>query len=156
MGAGNVTYQSGDALFIPELIANMRELDRGELRATSDNPFHEQLDTSLRWSIAPGAAFSPKGELLCLFGAAPVNMLGDTAVPWLIGTKALSRYPRALKEGAAGYLGAIQQQYPRLYNYVDARNLPSIRWLKRMGFEIEAAEPFGYQSLPFHPFHKGY
>lgn len=143
-------------MFIPELIANMRELDRAELRATSSRAFHEQLGLSLRWSISPGAAFSPKGELLCLFGAAPVNMMGDTAVPWLIGTNALGRYARALKEGAAGYLGAIQQQYPRLWNYVDARNLPSIRWLKRMGFVIEAPEAFGHEGLPFHPFHKGF
>ncbi len=143
-------------MFIPELVANMRELDRAELRATSPAPLYAQLEQSLRWSISPGAAFSPKGELLCLFGAAPVRVLGDTAVPWLIGTNALARYARALKEGASGYLGAIQQQYPRLWNYVDARNLPSIRWLKRMGFAIEAPEPFGHEGLPFHPFHKGF
>jgi hypothetical protein len=155
-GAGNVQYTLADDTLIPMLHATMRKRDREELTAASGPDLVDQLHRSIRLSIAPGAAFSPTGELLCLFGAVPLTMLADTAIPWLVGTDALGRYPSALERGARGYLAAVQQQYPRLVNYVDARNLPSLRWLARVGFSIDPALPFGYEKRPFHRFHKGF
>jgi hypothetical protein len=39
-----------------------------------------------------------------------------------------------------------------LENVVDARNTKSIRWLRRMGFEVLPAAPLGVEGRPFHLF----
>lgn len=110
----------------------------------------------MRISLHPGAAFGAEGELLCIFGAAPVGLMDDVAAPWLLGTVDLFKYPQALTKGAQRYITQISQQYPRLMNYVDQRNTQSVAWLRRMGFEIDPPEPFGYRSLLFHRFHKDF
>lgn len=140
---------------IDELVANMRRLDRDELLAASGEDFEATIAKSIAFSYAPGAAFDNKG-LMCLFGALPARLMGDEAAPWLLGTDRLTLHPGALNKGAQVYLATVRKQFPRLFNYVDARNLPSIRWLRRMGFEIDPPITFGIAALPFHRFHKGY
>lgn len=133
----------------------MRVLDHYEMIAASGEDISGTLTRSIKLSYNPGAAFSPDGELMCLFGAMPIELMGNAAVPWLIGTTTLNRHPGALTRGAMTYLAQIAQQYPRLFNYVDARNTPSIRWLSRLGFAVDPPAPFGVEGLPFHRFHKG-
>ena len=115
---------------------------------------------SVEWALVESVkasvvlyAVDINGELACLFGCAPINgMLGLRAAPWLLGTDVLDRHPSALMRHTAPYLAQMQRRYPHLLNYVDARNTRSIRWLKRLGFVIHPARPFGVAQLPFHYF----
>ena len=45
--------------------------------------------------------------------------------------------------------------FPYLFNFVDARNMKSIRWLKHLGYAVGPPVPFGVAGLPFHPFSMG-
>lgn len=150
-----VSFTSARECHIDELVANMRQLDRQELTAASGPDLHDTLIKSLAFSYAPGAAFDDKG-LMCIFGALPGKLMGDEAAPWLVGTDRLTLHPSALNRGTRSYLGKVRQLFPKLFNYVDARNLPSIRWLRRMGFQIDEPMPFGLAAMPFHRFHMGY
>jgi hypothetical protein len=136
-------------------MARMRLLDYYEMTAASGLDISGTLARSVRLSYIPGAAFSPDGELMCMFGVMPIDLMGNAAVPWLIGTTTLDRFPGALTRGARTYLAQVEQQYPRLFNYVDERNAPSVKWLRRLGFTIDPPASFGVEGLPFHRFHKG-
>lgn len=125
------------------------------MEAASGPDLHGTLERSLDLSLSCGAAIR-SSKLLCLFGFVPHELMGDTASPWLIGTDMLQENTKALCREARRYLDKAQQLYPKLVNYVDARNAPSIRWLHRLGFTIDPAAPHGVQGLPFHRFHRGF
>lgn len=137
------------------LAHTMRPLDYDEMVAASGPDVEQSLFDALRVSTHAWAA-DYKGELLALFGFAPYGLLSDTAAPWCIATPELTRVPGMLARSAARYFASVRLLYPRLVNYVDARNTPSIRWLKAMGFEVsEEAELVGYAQLPFYRFEMG-
>ena len=150
-----VRFTRAEAHHIPELIEGMRLLDRDEMQAASGPDFKLVLERSVAMSYAPGAALWD-GGLMCLFGVVPVELMSNEAAIWLIGTDLLTKHPRALNQGARSYICEVRRAFPRLFNYVDARNLPSIRWLRYIGFEIEEAVPYGCEGRPFHRFSMGY
>ena len=150
-----VTFRSPRVEDAALLAYTLRPLDYDELVAASGPDVEQTLYDALRVSTHAWAA-DYKGELLALFGFAPYGMLSDIAAPWCIATPALAAVPGMLARSAARYVGNVRLLYPRLVNYVDARNTPSIRWLKAIGFGVsEEAEPFGYAQLPFPRFEMG-
>lgn len=136
------------------LLADLRPADRAEMEATSDRPLIDTVLHSLTFSDLPLAA-EHDGVLLCLFGVAPTHLLSGTAAPWLLGTNALPPHRRTLLAEGRRFVRAALADYDRLENYVDARNRQSVGWLKRIGFDIAPAEPFGPKRLPFHRFSMG-
>ena len=137
------------------LAAEMRPADRAEVIAASGPDVQHTLERSIQMSTHCWAA-ERGDELLALFGFAPVSLIGGIGSPWLLGTPAVDRLPGALTRLARSYVQSIRETtYPVLMNYVDARNTQSIRWLKRMGFTLHAAEPHGVADLPFHRFTMG-
>lgn len=136
------------------LVAEMRALDRQEAIATAGPDVLKTTQQSIALSYEPCAAHVPDG-LLCVFGIAPASLMGDTAAPWALGTDRMTRNAAGVLRIAERYFVWARLRYPVLVNYVDARNTPSIRWLKRVGFTIDPAAPFGVEGLPFHRFHMG-
>lgn len=152
---GEVTFRRPTPLDALVLAATMRQLDYDEVVAASGPGVVETLRRSLTYSTSAVAA-DLDGKLLALFGIAPVGMLSGTAAPWCLATPALETKAGMLTRVARGYFKAAQRDYPRLVNYVDARNLPSIAWLKIMGFTLPPEPvPFGWAQLPFYRFEMG-
>lgn len=138
----------GDA---EQLAANLRRADLEEIVAASGGDPLEIIQDSV--AMTPRCrAFLVDGELACLFGMAPIGLLGETGAPWLLGTPVIERHPSALIRFAFPYLAEMLADRPHLVNYVDARNAKSIRWLKRLGFTFHPAAPYGAAGLPFHRF----
>jgi RimJ/RimL family protein N-acetyltransferase len=134
------------------LAAEMRPADRAEVEAASGPDVERALDQAIRLSTHCWAA-ERDGELLALFGFAPVSLIGGIGSPWFLGTPAVDPLPGALTRMARRYVQSIRETaYPVLVNYVDARNRRSVRWLKRLGFTVFAPEPYGVAGLPFHRF----
>lgn len=152
--AGEVTFRPPRIEDAYELEAGLRAADRAELEATSARPIREQIEQGIALSWCPGVALGRDGELLCIFGAVPLDLMGDAAAPWCLGTDDLIRYPQALTKSGERYFTQVQQLYPQLVNYVDARNTFAIRWLRRMGFSLDAPAAFGHKGYPFHRFHR--
>jgi hypothetical protein len=129
----------------------LRPTDRAEVIAASGPDVLRTLEQSIRLSTDCWAA-EIDGELIALLGVAPVSLLSGIGSIWLLGTPRMTRV-RSLTRFARDYLRLIlTTEYPVLMNYVDARNTRSIRWLKRLGFTVHAAEPYGAAGLPFHKF----
>jgi hypothetical protein len=137
---------------IAHVAANLRRADQEELDAVF-GPLTDPLDaigrsvmlSSHYWTLAAA-------EPLAVFGVAPLSLLGGVGAPWLLGTEKIFTAPSALVREGRRYVQRMLAVYPHLLNYVDARNTRSVRWLARLGFEIQPAKPFGAAGLPFHRF----
>lgn len=137
---------------IDALVSDMRPLDRQELEASHGADIRDAVVQALK--VSPHRwAMEKNGQLALLGGFAVISLLGGTASPWMLGTTVALRAPAALTRIAVEYVTDALGRYPHMINYVDARNTPSIRWLRRLGFTVsEQATPYGAQCLPFYRF----
>lgn len=141
--------RDGDA---DALLSNLREQDRIELEALMGPGAERETlqkamrDSSLMW------VGTVDGEVACMFGVVPVSLLGGQGVPWLLGTPLIDKNRGAFIKRNRAYIARMLDACPHLVNIVDARNIKSIAWLKRMGFVIHDARPWGRSGEPFHLF----
>ena len=137
---------------VAALVANLRPLDAQELTAASGEDLHNSVRRALhisphRWAI------EADGELVILGGVVPVSILGGVGSPWMLGTTTMDRLPGALTRVGMHYRDVAKSLFPELVNYVDARNVKAIRWLKRLGFTMsDTPVPYGVKGLPFYKF----
>jgi hypothetical protein len=141
---------------IEYIAAHLRREDVQELQAANGREvdllrcLHRAVNVSDEAYIAISAA----GEPFALLGVSPLSLLGGVGCPWMVGTETMAQYPREVVEEGRRLVGNWSQRYAELYNFVDARNRRSIAWLKRIGFSIPAAQPYGPEGLPFHRFER--
>lgn len=131
----------------------MRPRDVDEIMAVHGTSVRQILHEAVYTSTETLSAFAPDGGLLCVFGLAARSAISDTAAPWLLGTPRLEDFNRVLARDGRAYVGRALTLYRRLENRVDARNRWSLVWLRRLGFEIEPAQPYGVEKRMFHLFH---
>lgn len=144
-----VSYRPTDDTMI-DLARNMRERDVDEIKAASGR---DPL-TSVRRSVEASAwsrAFFYDGDLMCIAGLA-IFQDGRLAAPWALSTAMLDKRPKAFVKHSRALVRDMLATHPHLYNFVDARNTKSIRWLRSVGFTIHPAIAYGVSGLPFHPF----
>jgi hypothetical protein len=139
-----------------EIGRNLREADRQELQATSEEAidFPECLCTSVACSEIAYVAVAPDGTPVAVFGLAPVSLLGGVACPWMLGTPELERYGRDVVLLGKRFAREWCQKYDQLFNYVDARNTRAIAWLRHSGYTVFSPEPHGLFGEPFHRFER--
>lgn len=136
---------------IEALLANLRPGDRLEMEA-SGRALPDLVRSSLRCSPHRWAV-DVDGKLALLGGVAVMSLVGGIGSPWLLGTCELDRVPGALTRIGVRYRDLALGMFPVLINYVDARNVKAIRWLKRLGFEVDTdPTPHGPNGLPFFKF----
>lgn len=153
---GKVSFRSIQPGDIEHIADNLREADVQELRASKGE------DRSLRGILTRAVALSTHlwvtvaddGEPVAIYGVAPISLLEGIGSPWFVSTDRAYEYPRTLIVEGKRYLAEMQSAYSHLVNYVDARNDKSIRWLRRLGFTVHAAKPYGLNGEPFHKFEK--
>lgn len=140
-----------------ELIAqDPRPADVAELWSAGRHTPLEALLVGLRASAEPMTGMWGD-EPVCMFGASPFSIMGGMGTAWMIGSRALDRYSvqRSLLLLSVPAVEYMQAQFPRLlYNFVDARNLAAIRWLRWLGFQFGDPIPYGVDGLPFLPFYR--
>lgn len=137
---------------IADLLLGLRQADRDECNALigpgrADETLRKSIDNSAMVFTA-----EHRGRVMAIFGLVRVSLLGDRGLPWLLGTDLIDRHPGALIRDCRPYISRMLTICPQLVNVVDARNIKSIRFLKKMGFELLPAQPMGVAGLPFHPF----
>lgn len=139
--AAKYVFRAPTQADIALLAVNMRQSDIAEIQAAGDtrNLFDVVAD-----GVADSAlcvAVECDGELLCIGGAAGWSLLSSSAVAWMLCTKAIEKHNRLFLLHGRDCVRVLLLRYAVLENYVDARNVKSIRWLRRMGFVIESAMP---------------
>lgn len=144
-----VSYRpTDDTMF--ELAANLRERDADEIAAASGRDPLVSIQLSVAASVW-SRAFYYDGELMCIAGLALFHD-GRLAAPWALSTSMLDTRPKAFVKHSRSLVRDMLATHPHLYNFVDARNTKSIRWLRSVGFTIHPAIAYGVSGLPFHPF----
>lgn len=134
------------------LAAELRPQDAAEVEAmhgpgTVEAAIREGIAAStLCWAVD-----SPAG-LVAIAGVAPVSLMGDVGVPWMLCTTRVNRVAGSLMRVAPAYIARMLAAYPRLTNYVDSRNARVCRWLQRLGFTLAPAAPRGPAGVDFHHF----
>lgn len=131
----------------------LRATDLAEAEAWSNDPPAVTITDSIEHSAEAWAGLA-NGELVTLFGVAPLTLIGVTGVPWMVASPAIERHQRAFLRRNRAMVDHWQKSFPILRNFVDARNTTSQRWLRWLGFEIGAPVPYGVTGLPFHPFER--
>lgn len=133
------------------LAAHMRAADLDEVHATG---YADPL-TALREGVEHSshcAIATVNGVPAAIIGLAPVNLLTGQGAPWMLGTDAVTANRRALMTYTGPYIRTMLKAYPHLVNYVHASNRVAVNWLRRIGFEIGPAQPYGPHGALFHRF----
>jgi len=110
------------------IAAHLRQTDIDEINTLNGLP----PEVAVAYSIAnseKGAAVFIDGELCAVFGIAH-------GVIWLVGTDEISRHPVAFFRTSRRIFRQLSNGYSKLENCVDARNIPYLRWLQWLGFDI--------------------
>jgi hypothetical protein len=132
-----------------EAIANhVREADREELWEASCSTPQAVMERALMVSSRAWTGLID-GVPVCMFGAAPVSSLSETGRPWMVGTDHLDRHSKLFLRRCRHTVAAMLEDFPVLENYVDARNVRAIEWLRWLGFTFSEPESMGPFGKPF-------
>lgn len=119
---------------LDHIATHMRQTDVDELWTLTRTRPREVLERSLRVSGEVHVGFDD-GEPVAVFGTATAA-IGRVGVPWLLGTDKLTTRPLRFMRWAKRYVAHIRATHTELRNVVDAANVPSIRFLEALGFEV--------------------
>ena len=136
---------------VARLFANLRASDLAECRAYGRPDIAASIESSVNRSVLCWTGLVD-GELAAIIGVAPINALTGIGSPWMLGTPVLDRHQRILVRMTPEYISRMLKAFPHLVNYVHAKNTTSVRWLRRLGFTLHEAVPYGPLGEPFHPF----
>ena len=136
---------------IDELATTMRQVDIDEVWAS--NHLSPKASLSGSYSMTPDTYTGlVDNQVMCIFGVAKPSFMSDTGIPWLLGSDLITKHVRRFLVANRKVVDVMKQDVKILKNYVDARNLTTIKWLKWLGFVIHPAHPYGVEQLPFHLF----
>lgn len=144
-----ITHATHD--YISHVAQYMRQADIDELAACGTNP-----EAALLYGFYnSGECYAGliDSEPICIFGITLENE-GGNAIPWLLGTDAIDRNRKVFMRESQLLFSEFCARYRYMRNWVDVRNVKSIAWLKWLGFQVGAPEPYGPYGLPFCPFWK--
>jgi hypothetical protein len=131
---------------LPWVAANMSEADRAECEAGGKGPYAALIESFER-SVVSWTGMVGDHRPVCVFGVSPIDILGGIGSPWLLGTDELPRHAKTFLKLNREYIPKMLDIFPHLVNYVDARHVVAIKWLKHLGFR------FDREPVPYGPFH---
>lgn len=135
------------------LAETMRRADVLELEAVGASPLTaveesiEFSDPDMVWTCIDTSDNHP----IAIFGVAPIIQgVHFWGAAWLLTSTRLEQHRREAWLHSVEYVERMHSRYPVLANWIDERNVVSIRWLERLGFFPVIRNPrFGVQGLPF-------
>lgn len=89
------------------------------------------------------------GEAVAMFGVNTVSAVSGVGRVWMIGTTLLDKYAMTFLRRCKPEVEEMFSDYKRLENYIDARNVKAIAWLRWLSFEMGDPEPMGIFKTPF-------
>lgn len=131
MGAADPAWVAAS---LSHIIKNLRQQDRDEINAMHGQAPELVIPQSVLLS-SHGWIIVHQGEPVAVFGAAP-SPLSGVGIVWMLGTDGLLSCGHTVGRQTRQHLDAMHTRYPLLWNYIDARNSVSMRWLEWGGFEL--------------------
>ena len=134
------------------LYPKIREVDVEEVKATIGLDINDGLMASYLTSDETFTMVADDSDLLGMFG---ISKTADPmiSVVWMLCTERLQKYSKTFIKLSKQWVIEQNKKHSILMNYVDARNITSIKWLKHLGFVlINRVEEFGVGKKPFYEF----
>ncbi len=122
-----------------ELAPLLRPEDRAEVLALGVEPVPALLNGIV--TAREAWTYRDDGRIICMAGVSPLSLIGQTGVPWLLGSPLVMEHRRAFMVETRRMVARWLDWFPVLRNVVDARYDAAIRWLRWLGFEIGAPFP---------------
>ena len=129
------------------LTQNLRQCDLDEIEAMAAVQPGDALRASLALSSHAYAVTCQGSRPIAIFGAAP-HPLPGVGIVWMLGTDDIQTEAVGIARRTRHYFNELNAAYPILWNYIDARNEVSLRWLRWGGFAL-----IGETEFRGHPFH---
>lgn len=132
--------------------ATLRQTDIDEMRAVGVDPLDAPV-VSLRESL-PELSWAwvdtDVDRPLAIGGCAHLNE--DVGVAWMLTSTELDKTsnPRGFVDLCRESMSRMHQRYPMVFNWIDERNVRSLRWLTSIGFFPTVTDPnYAGSGLPF-------
>lgn len=116
----------------------LRASDILECKATSGVPEDQILEVSIGVSKWWWAAVVD-GVVAAVFGVAEMPSEGNLegiGVPWFLATDEANKHPFHIFRQAKRWLDMMNDEYPVLVQFVDARHKEALQWVTWLGFEV--------------------
>jgi len=137
-----------EAGHVVAMAPHVRQADVDEVYAATGMEIGPALEQSWRLSTHAWAGLID-GEVACIFGVTPYNLLGGRGIPWMLGTDLVERHALAFLRRSRWCVSTMLRLYNHLENYVDVRNEKSVAWLRWLGFQMDEPAPYGKFRMPF-------
>ncbi len=135
-----------------QIADNLRQSDLDEIEAMSGLDPRDVLLQSFHLSSHCFLIKDRDGQPIAVYGAAPYPLDG-VGIVWMLGTDGIEREALSIAKATRATFELLNEAYPlALWNYIDDRNKPSMRWLEWGGFKVIATKQMGLQGLTFHLF----
>lgn len=83
------------------------------------------------------------GQIVVLAGVSSSQERPDIGVPWMMSSPVMDEVAIPFLKENRWVVDEMKEEHLLLTNFVDARNVKAIRWLKWLGFRILPAETHG-------------
>lgn len=134
------------------IAANMRDEDAAEVWASHRHTPLEAMTSGFELSDL-SVVVEVDGAPIAMTGLVKGSLLTGHGVPWLLSSREALAHRREFLLQSPPIIEQMLSVCPRLSNYVHAENRLSIRWLKWLGFTVDAPLPAGLNKELFHRFH---
>ncbi|WP_026868786.1 hypothetical protein [Inquilinus limosus] len=147
------TYSTGapSASAIQAVSLRLHRSDKEFLERAGFSAPYPIVRIAVQRSKRARAAFA-NGEAFCLFGVSDAG-ISDTGNVWFIcQDDAFEKHFRAIHKGARAWLQVFERLYAELICIVRTDNVPLVRWLEKLGFELDV--PYEAHGLPMAQFRR--
>lgn len=140
---------------IPEdveaLAPRLRQADIDEIRAASGLDPETALRLSRQVSSLCFTVFG-ESKQIAMFGVRAEDNPSIGRI-WMLGSDEIHDHRFGFLRMSKPWVALLQERYPILYNYIDARNSAHIRWLDWLGFTfINEVQNYGFEQRLFYQF----
>lgn len=139
-----------------DLADNMRAAEADEVWASNGWTPLEALTQSLKNSVHTLSIWNCVGShrrIVGICGLVVRQFLADKALVWMLTSNEIDGCSaREYLKFSKIIIGVWLERFGTLYNFVDARHIKSIRWIKACGGHIFEPSKYGYEGKPFHYF----
>lgn len=142
----------------PALLAPyLREADLDEIEAATHLSPFEALHSSYYMSKPCKTIIGDTGNVIGMYGVAPMRHEGNAklGIIWCLTSPELFTIKKQFLRHCRQEIEEVTEGYDKVLNFIYSKNTRHIRWVKAMGFTVEAeTRPFGWQEKPFYYFEK--
>lgn len=114
------------------IASSMRERDVAEVRSGWGREPFEAMREAMSASYYARTLFL-KFEPLCMFGLAPLTVLGGAARAWMFASAAIDRHPVSFARASKQHLPELFQQCTLATNLIDISDAPAMEWMRWLG-----------------------